>query len=165
MTEHSSAQDALNGLHIIAAVTQQAVNYQFAQLHKREILPQRLDLKLADTGLELKAELASPLVYFDLVTDHRSALFVLRMPKGVFSFWDGIGPNAKQKSVEFEDWSYAFTVALDMQALAAAAIAAHAELRGPSTRARLRRPRPSLTARRSLRQRRRARRTPDLPQP
>ena len=125
MTEHSSAQDALNGLHIIAAVTQQAVNYQFAQLHKREILPQRLDLKLADTGLELKAELASPLVYFDLVTDHRSALFVLRMPKGVFSFWDGIGPNAKQKSVEFEDWSYAFTVALDMQALAAAAIAAH----------------------------------------
>ena len=119
-----SATDLLNGFEMVAAITQATVNYQFSQLFKQQFIHNTIDLKMADTGIELKAQLAAPTVNMSVPGRQRSVMFMLNMTAGTFTYYEGFGPNAKQKSVNFTDWVYAFIVNLDMQHLAQDAVKA-----------------------------------------
>jgi hypothetical protein len=116
--------DLLNGFHMVAAVTQATINYQFSQLFKQKVIHDTLDITMADTGIALKAKLAAPTVSLSLPDRQRSLLFMLNMPSGKFTYYEGVGPRAKEKSVDFTDWVYAFTVDMDMQHLAQDAVKA-----------------------------------------
>jgi hypothetical protein len=116
--------DLLNGLHMVAAITQASINYQFSQLFKQSVIHNTLDITMADTGIELRATLAAPTVSMSLPDRQRSLLFMLNMPSGTFSYYEGVGPHAILKSVDFTDWVYAFAVNMDMQHLAQDAVKA-----------------------------------------
>src|SRR4051794_7571708 len=71
--------DLLNGLHMVAAITQATINYQFSQLFKQSVIHNTLDITMADTGIELKANLAAPTISMSLPDRQRSLLFMLNM--------------------------------------------------------------------------------------
>ncbi|MGF7048259.1 hypothetical protein J2T13_002766 [Paenibacillus sp. DS2015] len=107
--------DLLQGFQMVASLTQDTVNYQFSQLFKRQVIHPKLDIVLADTGIELHAELSAPTVSFSVPDTNRTVLFKLNMPSGTFVYWEGFGAKAKQIRVSFKDWTYAFRVNLDMK--------------------------------------------------
>lgn len=118
------ADNKLNGLHMVVAVTQDSVNYQFSLLHEQDIIRKKLDIVLTDDIIALHADLGSATVIFGLKDDPRSVLFILTIPKGIFTYWKGFGPDAKKTIVDFANWSYAFHVSLDMQELSKEKLAA-----------------------------------------
>ncbi|WP_309119288.1 hypothetical protein [Paenibacillus sp.] len=103
---------------MVAAITEDTINFQFEQLFKKSILPDHLKLKAGDTGIEIDAKLNAPTVSFSVPGTNRAILFMLNMPSGKFTYWDGFGSSAKQKTIDFTNWVYAFTVNLDLVAIA-----------------------------------------------
>jgi hypothetical protein len=118
--------DRLSGLHMLVSVTQDSLNYQFSELFERGIIHKNLDIVLGDTGLELHARLASPMVSFSVPTNRRAAVLTVRMPSGTFVYWTGVGPKAVKNTIEFADWSYAFQVSLDLRTIEQEALKASA---------------------------------------
>lgn len=111
--------DKLGGLHAVVALTQDSINFQLSQLHKRGIIKPRLQISPGDTGIELDAALAPPTIAFALAHRQRAAVLTLPLPVGTLVCWEGFGPKAVRREVPIADWRLAFTVNLDLQDIAA----------------------------------------------
>lgn len=105
------------GFDLVAAVTEDALNFQFDLLFRQGVLPKSLRLDLADTGLAIDAELAAPTVRLSVPDTTSTVLFLLHLRRGTFSYYEGFGPTATRRQVRIENWIYAFRVDMKFAAL------------------------------------------------
>lgn len=123
---------SLGGLHMLVAITQDTLNFQFKQLFLNETdfpdFPRQLSLELGDDSL--KVQLDAPLVRLVVPgakpTD-RVALFTVRMKEGTLTRSEIVkNPTTGKREIsdrviEIKDWAFTFKVNLDMVQLKSAA--------------------------------------------
>lgn len=104
----------LMGYHLVTAVTQDTVNFQFKKLFQSGVLHRTLDIADPESGIELHASLDAPLVRFGGEATPHTVLFTLRLKSGTLTYFEGFGPRAQRKQLPFKDWRYAFRVNMNM---------------------------------------------------
>ncbi|WP_164018962.1 hypothetical protein [Pyxidicoccus trucidator] len=104
----------LMGYHLVTAVTQDTVNFQFKKLFQSGVLHRTLELADPETGIKLNATLDAPLVRFGGDASPHTVLFILRLKSGTLTHFEGFGPRAQQKQLRFKGWQYAFRVNMNM---------------------------------------------------
>jgi hypothetical protein len=110
------------GFDIVAAITEDTINFQFEQLFAQGGMPTTLKLDLSDTGISIDARLAPPEVSLLVPDTTATVLFLLHLSSGSFSYYEGFGPKAKPNTVPIKNWVYAFRVNMNFAALAADAL-------------------------------------------
>jgi hypothetical protein len=118
----------LTGFDMVAAITQDTINYQLSQLFAAQVINNQLDIssKSPPTGhfkvavdVHLQAALAAPTIeILDGSDNRRKVLFHVPMTKGTLS-------SSLMDDLSFENWEYVFTVNLDMKAIGHDAVQAH----------------------------------------
>lgn len=106
------------------AVTQDSINFQLAQLHKRRVIHPRLELSPEDTGVTIDAALGPPTIALGIPDHPRAAILSLSLPSGKLEYYVGAGPKAQLHTLPIADWRLAFRVNLDFQEIAATAVKA-----------------------------------------
>ena len=114
----------LAGFDMVAAVSQDTLNFQLKKLWQSGTIRRELRLDVPDLGIALDAILDAPKVKLGIADERRTVLFTLHLARGTLRYWEGFGPNAKERSLEFAGWRYAFRVRMDMQAIERSAIEA-----------------------------------------
>lgn len=97
----------LQGIDIVSAITQKAINNQFASYYKLKIIPEYLDLNLPRNIGKLKVHLLAPTVVVGLENKPRKVLFLQHFSSGVFSSTDDKGAPTE---VAFDAGVFAFEV-------------------------------------------------------
>ncbi|QSQ24262.1 hypothetical protein JY651_04660 [Pyxidicoccus parkwayensis] len=104
----------LMGYHLVTAVTQDTVNFQFKKLFQSGVIHRTLDIADPESGIELHANLDAPLVRFGGDASPHTVLFTLRLKNGTLTYFEGFGPKAQRKQLPFKGWEYAFRVNMNM---------------------------------------------------
>lgn len=120
----------LQGFDMIVSITQETINYQLKELWKKGIVHKHLSFaaqaestvkhikQAVSVGLE--ADLAPPTVeILDGSDNRRKLLFHLKMTSG------SLASDSFDSRLLFANWEYVFTVDLDMQEIAHAAVQNH----------------------------------------
>ncbi|MCY1020140.1 hypothetical protein [Pyxidicoccus sp. MSG2] len=104
----------LMGYHLVTAVTQDTVNFQFKKLFQSGVIHRTLEIEDPETGIRLSANLDAPLVRFGGESSPYTVLFMLRLKSGALTYFEGFGPKAQKKELRFKGWQYAFRVNMNM---------------------------------------------------
>jgi hypothetical protein len=104
----------LMGYHLVTAITQDTVNFQFKKLFQSGVIHRTLEIADPETGIQLNASLDAPLVRFGGEASPHTVLFTLRLKSGTLTYFEGFGPRAQQKKLPFKGWQYAFRVNMNM---------------------------------------------------
>lgn len=101
------------------ALSQNNVNSSLKNLFNMTPELQKLSLNLGPNfGNEtMTGSLDPPLVNFNVVGNVFAIYFMLNISSGTFTYWDGFGPNAQQKTMTMNKWTIAFTVNLSLEQL------------------------------------------------
>jgi hypothetical protein len=105
------------GFDIVVAVTEDTVNFQFEQLFRQRLIPDTLKVELADTGLAIDATLSAPMISIAPSGATGTVLFLVRMARGTFHYYEGFGPSARSRKIAIDDWTYAFRVTMNFAEL------------------------------------------------
>ncbi|WP_027084485.1 hypothetical protein [Cohnella panacarvi] len=101
---------SLNGVDMVAAITQDTLNYHWSKLFKKGIFSSSLSIDTGSSGIKLNAKLNAPIVQFNKSAVQATSLLVLSMSSGTFTYQEGTGSH----HVDFKNWVYAFDVSLSL---------------------------------------------------
>ena len=141
MTNDGTLLAAHSAHDMVAAITQETINYQLSQLFKPGHIHKTLDLKVQSgqgqphtkpIDVRLQATLAAPTIeILDGADNARKVLFKLHLTSGTLSSSltdDLVFPDDNDKNNPDKQWTYAFSVNLDLQAIEHDAVQNHTRI-------------------------------------